>query len=96
MLLRIGETRVCRGISGCNPGCGPLATFSGTDHAARGLDLRVMRGLSRMFFFPVGRKNFLSIMCKEAPLSTMYILSFDCMIGFGSDVSSILRWESIF
>ena len=50
-----------------------------TDDAIRGLDLQVLCGLSRMLlcFFFAEREIRFCTMCKEAPLSTMYILSFD-------------------
>ena len=47
----------------------------------------------RNIFFPAERE-LSSIMCKEASLSTLYILSFDVVIGFGVWMRALLRSES--
>ena len=59
------------------------------------MDLQVVFGLSYGFSPQRERRRELSpIMCKEAPLSTMFSLYFDFMIDFGLDVfaSSIVDY----
>ena len=67
-----------------------MAIHEVTTHAPnifriRDSDLQVVFGLSYYFLVQLRKKTF-PIMCKEAPLSTMYIMSFDFMIGLGLDV----------
>ena len=59
---------------------------SAKDDAIRDLDLHVGFWSVVKFSFPAERKNVLRIMFKRAPLSTMYIMSFDFLIGFGLGV----------
>ena len=61
-----------------------IASFCGTVDVIRGLDLQVF-GLP-YGILSCGRGTLSPITCKEAPPSTMYILFFDCKIGFGLDV----------
>ena len=67
--------------------------FCGTDDASGGLDLQVVVDPPYGFVCFSAEKIAFPIMCKEAPLSTLYILSFDFMIGFGLGYIRLYVWR---